>query len=80
MRAVLPRLLPSPLSMMGRNHGGRRSGRDPQSVNSAGIQRGQPFLSITDRITKLNAGFDERGIWGLLPIRIFAHRKNLCVL
>lgn len=33
-------------------------------VNSAGIQRGQPFLSITDRITKLNAGFDERGILG----------------
>lgn len=34
-------------------------------VTSGGIVRGQPFLSLSHRLTKLNLGFDERGILGV---------------
>jgi len=35
-------------------------------VSSGGIVRGQPFLSLSHRLTKLNLGFDERGILGVV--------------
>ncbi len=34
-------------------------------VTSSGIVRGQPFLSLTHRMAKLNLGFDERGLLGI---------------
>jgi len=49
-------------------------------VNSAGIVRGQPFLSLSDRITKLNTGFDERGILGFAAHPKFAKMvKFTCI-
>ncbi len=34
-------------------------------VSSRGLMRGQPFLSISDRMVQLKQGFDERGLLGL---------------
>lgn len=34
-------------------------------VSKSGVLRGQPFLALSDRLTKLNQGFDERGLLGL---------------
>ena len=48
-------------------------------VNSAGIVRGQPFLSLSDRITKLNTGFDERGILGFAAHPKFAQNGKIYV-
>ena len=65
MRAVLPRLLPSPLSMMGREPWWSPIRSGPSVLSTLqGFNEDSLFLSITDRITKLNAGFDERGILG----------------
>lgn len=35
-------------------------------ISSGGIVRGQPFLSLSHRLTKLNLGFDERGLLGVV--------------
>jgi len=34
-------------------------------VTASGMVRGQPFLSLTHRMVKLNLGFDERGLLGI---------------
>ncbi len=34
-------------------------------VSKSGLLKGQPFLTLSDRMAKLNQGFDERGLLGL---------------
>lgn len=34
-------------------------------VSKSGVLKGQPFMTLSDRMTRLNQGFDERGLLGL---------------
>jgi glucose/arabinose dehydrogenase len=34
-------------------------------LSKSGVLKGQPYLALSDRLTKLNQGFDERGLLGL---------------
>lgn len=48
-------------------------------VSRSGVLRGQAFLSLSDRLTKLNQGFDERGLLGLALHPSFSKNGKLYV-
>lgn len=48
-------------------------------VSSGGIVRGQPFLSLSHRLTKLNLGFDERGVLGVVAHPKFKENGKIYV-
>lgn len=48
-------------------------------LSKSGVLKGQPFLALTDRMTKLNQGFDERGLLGLALHPSFSENGKLYV-
>ena len=48
-------------------------------VSQSGVLKGQPFLALSDRLTKLNQGFDERGLLGLALHPSYAENGKLYV-
>ncbi len=48
-------------------------------LSKSGVLLGQPFLTLSDRMTKLNQGFDERGLLGLAVHPSFSENGKIYV-
>jgi glucose/arabinose dehydrogenase len=48
-------------------------------LTTTGMMRGQPFLSLSHRLTKLNLGFEERGLLGIVAHPDFKNNGKIYV-